>query len=93
VAAVCVAAIGVGPSAAFAGEVIGPPGSVEDPGTPKDMSHANSICTFSGLNDFIDGPTDFIVQSYGQDVREDRADPHEFNPGVACKGGSNSQNP
>jgi hypothetical protein len=93
VVAVCVAAMGVGPSAAHAGEVIGPPGSVANPGTPKDVSHANSICVFSGLNDFVDGPTDFIVQSYGQDVREGRADPQAFNPGDACRGGSNPYNP
>jgi hypothetical protein len=85
--------VGVGASAAFAGEVTGPPGSVGNPGTPKDMSHANSICAFSGLNDFINGPTDFIVQSYGQDVRAHRADPKVFNPGDACRGGSNPYRP
>jgi hypothetical protein len=88
--AVCVAAIvSVGASAAIAGEVTGPPGSIGHPGTPKDMSHANSICAFSGLNDFVNGPTDFIVQSYGQDVRLHGADPTAFNPGDACRGGSN----
>ena len=89
VAAVCVAAIGFGPGAAFGGEVIGPPGSIGHPGTPKDVSHANSICVFSGLNDFVDGPMDFHVQSYGQDVRKGRIDPRDFNPGDACRGGSN----
>ena len=49
------------------------------------MSHANSICAFSGLNDFVNGPTDFIVQSYGQDVRLHGAGhPRAFNPGDAC---------
>jgi hypothetical protein len=92
-AAVCAVAV-VGPGAgAFAGEVTGPPGSIGHPGTPKDMSHANSICAFSGLNDFINGPTDFIVQSYGQDVRAHRADPTQFNPGDACRGGSNPDRP
>jgi hypothetical protein len=93
VAAVCAIAI-AGPSAgaAFAGEVTGPPGSVDNPGTPKDISHANSICVFSGLNDFVNGPTDFIVQSYGQDVRLHGADPTDKTqafPGNSCQGGSN----
>lgn len=94
VVAVCVAGmVSVGASAAVAGEVTGPPGSVGHPGAPKDMSHANSICAFSGLNDFVNGPTDFIVQSYGQDVRTQNADPAAFNPGDACQGGSNPYNP
>jgi hypothetical protein len=93
-AAVCVAAVvGVSGNVALAGEVTGPPGSVEDPGDEKDMSHANSICAFSGLNDFVEGPVDFHVQSYGQDVRMYGADPREFNPGDACRGGSNPQRP
>jgi hypothetical protein len=90
----CVAAlVGTGASAALAGEVTGPPGSIGNPGTPKDMTHANSICAFSGLNDFVNGPTAFIVQSYGQDVRAGRADPTVFNPGDACQGGSNPDHP
>ena len=40
-----------------------------------------------------EGPIDFIVQSYGQDVRTGSISPHEFNPGDACRGGSNPQNP
>jgi hypothetical protein len=56
---------------------------------PRATTLANSICSFSGLNDFRNGPTDFIVQSYGQDVRLHGADPTAFNPGDACRGGSN----
>jgi len=94
VVALCVTAtVGIGTSAALAGEVKGPPGSVGNPGEPKDMTHANSICAFSGLNDFINGPTDFHVQSYGIDVAMYDADPREFNPGDACRGGSNPYNP
>jgi hypothetical protein len=96
-AAVCAVAItGASASAAFAGEVTGPPGSVGNPGTPKDMSHANSICAFSGLNDYVNGPTDFHVQSYGQDVRAGRADPTDKTqpfPGNSCQGGSNPYHP
>jgi hypothetical protein len=92
--ALCAVAVaGAGAGAASAGEVIGPPGSVGHPGVLKDMTHANSICAFSGLNDFRNGPTDFIVQSYGQDVRLHGADPTVANPGDACQGGSNPQHP
>ena len=57
-AAVCALALaGATAGAAFGGEVKGPPGipgefgsvSEEDTQAP---THANSICTFSGLNDF-----------------------------------------
>jgi hypothetical protein len=94
--AVCTAALtGASASAAFAGEVTGPPGS----GKPKDMSHANSICVFSGLND-KPGSTDpedpgGIVQSYGfsvvsQGFKEGFGIP---SPGDACRGGSNPYRP
>jgi hypothetical protein len=96
VAACAVVIAALVPSAALAGEVKGPPGT---PGVPDSGSgiptagpaHANSICVFSGLNDMIvgEGPIDFIVQSYGQDVRTGAISPHVFNPGDACRGGSN----
>ena len=91
--AVCATAVvGVGASAAYAGEAIGPPGSEGNPPTLKGdawRSLPHSICAFSGLNDFIDGPTRFHVQSYGVDVagKGDPADPHLFNPGDACRQG------
>jgi hypothetical protein len=92
VVAICVTAVvGVG-NVAFAGEVVGPPGTPQSPPTPKDVSHANSICVFSGLNDMVNGPTDFIVQSYGQDVRLHGADPTDKTqpfPGNSCQGFSN----
>jgi hypothetical protein len=60
-------------------------------------AHANSICVFSGLNDDPDAPLDGSgpngpggrTQSYGQDVKLGLADPTAFNPGDACRGGSN----
>ena len=74
--AVCTAALaGAGASAAFAGEVGGPPGTPNaDPslatppgGKPTHgPANANSACVFSGLNDMVDGPTDTIVQTPGQ---------------------------
>jgi hypothetical protein len=99
-AAMCTAVVvaALTPSAALAGEVIGPPGT---PGVPDSGSgiatgapaHANSICAFSGLNDFIlgEGPIDFIVQSPGQDVRTGLTPPGV--PGVACGPGTNPDNP
>ena len=72
------------------------PGSIGNPGTPKDTTHASSICSFSGLNDFVNGPTDFIVQSFGQDVRLGHpspiggiTDPTVANPGDFCGHDSN----
>jgi hypothetical protein len=87
-AAVCAVAVAGGSAgAAFAGEVKGPPGSFR----PKDVTHSNSICSFSGLND--GDPPAGQTQSYGQDVVAGRADPREFNPGDACQGGSNPHRP
>jgi hypothetical protein len=95
--AVCVLVIGLSGSAAFAGEVTGNGKPTAGP------EHANSICVFSGQNDDPDAPLslDFavspngpggIAQSYGQNVKLG-LDPHVFNPGVACRGGSNPDNP
>jgi hypothetical protein len=80
---------------AFAGEVTGN-------GNPTGATaHANSACVFSGKNDNPSAPltgTDDIggvSQSYGQlnrrGVLEDLfgVTPKEFNPGDACRGGSN----
>jgi hypothetical protein len=96
-AALCGAAVAsVGAGSAFAGEVKGPPGTPNVPDSGSGIptagpAHANSICVFNGLNDMVvgEGPIDFIVQSYGQDVRTGAISPHVFNPGDACRGGSN----
>jgi hypothetical protein len=91
VAAMLCAAVltGANASAAFAGEITGngkPNGATE---------HANSICVFSGKNDDptgsnpdLNGPGG-VSQSYGQEHKLGLVDPHEFNPGDACRGGSN----
>jgi hypothetical protein len=97
--AACAAALaGLSAGPAFAGEVNGPPGT---PGVPNSGSgkatgapaHANSICSFSGLHDMVpdEGPIDFIVQSPGQNVRTAETPPGI--PCLACRGGSNPQNP
>jgi hypothetical protein len=83
--AVAVAAVGAG--SAFAGEVTGNGKPTAGP------AHANSICVFSGKNDDPtgtqgEGPGG-VAQSYGQENKLGLVDPHEFNPGDACRGGSN----
>jgi hypothetical protein len=91
VAALCaVAFAALSAGSAFAGEVTG---KGKPTGAP---AHSNSICSFSGQNDHPSGVPEGPpgrVQSYGQDVKAGRADPHVFNPGDVCQGGSNPRNP
>jgi hypothetical protein len=94
VAVFSIAAIaGPGAGTAFAGEVTGkgdPTGAI---------AHANSICVFSGHNDDPGAPLDGTgpngpgghSQSYGQENKLGLQDPHAFNPGDACRGGSNTE--
>ena len=68
--AVLLVALGAGP--AFAGEVKGPPGSLENPGSPtviKTRGVAASACAFNGLNDYVQGQTDRITQNYGTNIQ------------------------
>jgi hypothetical protein len=44
--------IGLGASPAFAGEVKGPPGTIDNTNDTGALDHANSACAASGLNDF-----------------------------------------
>jgi hypothetical protein len=97
-AAVCAAALaGASASAAFAGEVKGPPGTIGNTNfTPVHDHVAASICSFNGLNDFTQGQVDFQVQNFGVGVAgktpTEPQDPHLFNPGDpvdGCRGGSN----
>ena len=91
--ATCAMTLGMGAGTAFAGEVTG---TGEDTAGP---AHANSICVFSGLNDDPDAPRTLdrelapngpggVSQSFGQNVTLG-ASPQDFNPGDACRGGSN----
>lgn len=100
VAAVCALAVAsASASAAFAGEVKGPPGT--GPRTQEQVNaartaapaHSNSICSYSGLNDMIpgQGPIDFHVQSPGQNVRN--GGPPGLPGHGTCAGGSNPENP
>ena len=80
-AAACAAIAALGAAPAFAGEVNG------NGDTTGARSNSNSICSYSGQND--GHPPPGRVQSYGQDVKAGREDPHVFNPGDVCQGGSN----
>lgn len=64
---------------ALAGEVTGS-------GKNIDQNQGKSWCSFSGLNDRLEGegPTDTQAQSYGQDVAAGLIDPHVANPGFFC---------
>ena len=79
--AVSVAAVvlSLSAGAVFAGEVTGS-------GKNIDQNQGKSWCSFSGLNDRLEGegPTDTQAQSYGQDVKAGGADPHVANPGLFC---------
>ena len=44
--------VGAGASAAFAGEVKGPPNQPNNTNVTGALTHANSACAASGLNDF-----------------------------------------
>ena len=61
--AVCVIAfVGVSAGPASAGEVKGPPGTVNNTNTTGALDHANSACAASGLND--------LDQNEGQNVSQ-----------------------
>ena len=91
-AAVCaIAIVGTSAGAAFGGEVKGPPGTPEvfGSGSEEDTAaptHANSICAFSGLNDFREknGQIEVITQSPGTEHRLGFTPPGV--PGEACNG-------
>ena len=92
-------------AAALAGSSVGIAGAGETTGNGKPTAgptHANSICAFSGQNDDPTAPITEAgngngpggrTQSWGQDVRYGIYSPHVFNPGDACRGGSNPDNP
>jgi len=52
VAACSFAFVGVTAPGAFAGEVKGPPGTINNTNTTGALEHAHSACAASGLNDF-----------------------------------------
>ena len=82
VAACAAAVVGVGASAAFAGEITGSgKGGPNGDGTPGGTLNASSACAFSGLEDGAATPG--TVQNYGH-----RADDPFFGTVVSQKGAS-----
>ncbi|MGI8877030.1 MAG: hypothetical protein ACR2G8_00265, partial [Candidatus Limnocylindria bacterium] len=86
--------MGVGTTAAFAGEITGNRKPTPAP------DNANSICAFSGQNDDPNAELvlDFTVapngpggrtQTYGQLIRLGLLTPSIVTPGMTCRGGSN----
>src|SRR5262245_12274273 len=61
----------------FAGEVTGS-------GQQENQNQGRSWCSFSGLNDQVDGPIGPRSQSYGQELKLGLVDPHIANPGLFC---------
>ena len=47
-----IAFVGVPAGSAFAGEIKGPPGTIDSTNTTGALDHAASACAASGLNDF-----------------------------------------
>lgn len=84
---------GASMSNAFAGEVKGPPGTLDNTDFTGAPEHANSNCAYSGLNDFDStdpvGQIDSIVQT-AADAWKFYFLEHGF-PGKdgACRGGTN----
>src|SRR5436305_15052795 len=85
--AVCGTALaGLSAAPAFAGEVRGPPGAANQPGTytPVHFGVAASQCSFNGLNDFQQGQKLRITQNYGTN-KQLGLDPAVFGfPGTGC---------
>ena len=85
--------VGASTGAAFAGEVKGPPGTLDNTNATGAPEHSNSVCSYSGLNDFDSadpiGQNESIVQT-AADAWKYYGLPHGF-PGIAgaCKGGTN----
>ena len=76
----------VGAGAALAGEVQGPPGAANQPGTPTPIADgvAASECAFNGLNDYVQGQTTYITQNYGTNIKLG-LDPAIYGfPGTGC---------
>jgi hypothetical protein len=81
---------------AFAGEVKGPPGTINNTNTTGALDHANSACAASGLNDFdeLEGQNVSQVQTaadawkyYGLPKGVQGRGIPEFGVDGLCKGG------
>jgi len=89
---VCATALlGVSPIGAFAGEVKGPPRTLNNTNETGAPTHSNSACSYSGLNDMDlsdpDGQTSSQVQTAADSFKFYGLD--HGTPGTACRGGTN----
>jgi glycerol uptake facilitator-like aquaporin len=78
--ALCAAVVAIfGAGSAFAGEVTGS-------GKKENQNQGLSWCSFSGLNDQLqgEGPVGPMAQSFGIEVTLGISDPHTGNPGFFC---------
>ena len=97
---IATAVVTLGAAGAFAGEVKGPPGTLNNSNNTGAPAHANSACAFSGLNDLDqedqEGQTVSQVQTAADAFKfyglphgvQGRGAPEFGIPGL-CKGGSN----
>jgi hypothetical protein len=89
---VATAVVALAAGGAFAGEVKGPPGTLNNTNETGALDHANSICAASGLNDYDLSDTEGQIKSQVQTA----ADSWKYyglpkgSPGTLglCKGGS-----
>jgi hypothetical protein len=82
------AAVGMfvsGPGTALAGEVKGPPGTLDNTNRTAAPAHANSACAFSGLNDYDSNDPDGQTASQVQ-TAADAWKFYHFPKGVQGKG-------
>ncbi len=90
VTTLCAAAlVAVTAGAALAGEVKGPPGTIDNTNETGALDHANSACAASGLNDYdsSEGQVDSQVQTAADSFKYYGL-PHGF-VGQACRGAGN----
>ena len=84
--------LGVSASAALAGEVKGPPGTLNNTNDTGAPANANSNCAYSGLNDYDLSDPDGQIVSQVQTAADSwkfYGLPHGA-PGTMCEGGTNS---
>ncbi len=91
VAVSAIALVGAGATGAFAGEVKGPPGTLNNTNETAAPDNANSACAFSGLNDMdtSSGQTVSQVQTAADAFKYYGLPPGAQGTLGLCKGGTN----
>lgn len=90
VAASAAVLVGAGASGAFAGEVKGPPGQINNTNETGALDHANSACAASGLNDFdpLEGQNESQVQTAADSWKFYGFQPGDVGRLGLCQGGT-----